>query len=379
MISAFGGKNCWAFKDWFEINMRINKNVPSEYGFRDIPIVPIMCFEGPNASGKTCALKVLSFIVEFCKNSFSYAPEAAVPFDSFFHNEDDSSFFISFLLNSDLQKEYTYEVTFSKKKISRERLYSVKGRVREVLFLRTKSRVTRSVFPSINLRDNASFISTMNQYGIKEIAPFFNFFKNFYSNIVYAGRAEENTLFDPAAYYQSNPDMLKKVLSELRKMDAGIADIRISEFTDQNNTKQYYSVVYSDTDNGPKPLNHWTMSTGTKLLYSKLNIILEVLSSGGVMLFDELDCHLHSSLVPIILDYFLNPDKNINNAQLFFTSHDSSLLDSAKKYRTYLFEKHSGESICYRIDELPANLTSRNDRSLEQVYKSGVIGGLPNV
>lgn len=97
------------------------------------------------------------------------------------------------------------------------------------------------------------------------------------------------------------------------------------------------------------------------------------------MLFDELDCHLHSSLVPIILDYFLNPDKNINNAQLFFTSHDSSLLDSAKKYRTYLFEKHSGESICYRIDELPANLTSRNDRSLEQVYKSGVIGGLPNV
>ena len=188
MISAFGGKNCWAFKDWFEINMRINKNVPSEYGFRDIPIVPIMCFEGPNASGKTCALKVLSFIVEFCENSFSYAPEAAVPFDSFFHNEDDSSFFISFLLNSDLQKEYTYEVTFSKKKISRERLYSVKGRVREVLFLRNKSKVTRSVFPSINLRDNASFISTMNQYGIKEIAPFFNFFKNFYSNIKYFRR-----------------------------------------------------------------------------------------------------------------------------------------------------------------------------------------------
>lgn len=379
MLTAFGGKNCWAFKEWFEINMRINKNVPAEYGFPNKRIVPIMCFEGPNASGKTCALKVLSFIVEFCKNSFSYSPEASVPFDSFFLNDEDSNFYISFILNSDLQREYTYEVSFSHKKIHREKLSYTRGREREILFSRSGNRVIRSTFPPVNLRDNASIISTLNQYAIKEIAQIYSFFKNFYSNIIYTGRADESTLFDPAEYYQSNPDMLKRVLDELKKLDTGIADIKISEFTNQDNKKQFYSVVYSDIDSGLKPLNHWSMSTGTKLLYSKLNNIFQVLSNGGVMLFDELDCHLHSSIVPIILDFFLNPEKNTNYAQLLFTSHDSSLLDSAKKYRTYLFEKHSGESICYRIDELPASLTSRNERSLEQVYKSGIIGGVPNV
>jgi len=107
--------------------------------------------------------------------------------------------------------------------------------------------------------------------------------------------------------------------------------------------------------------------------------MLMVLEKGGVMLFDELDCHLHSSLVPILIGYFLSPEKNKNNAQLVFTSHDSSLLDEAKKYRTYIFEKNKGESICYRIDELPSRLISRNERSLESVYKTGVLGGLPNV
>ena len=33
MIISYGGKNCWVFKDWFEIDFRINKNVPKEYGF----------------------------------------------------------------------------------------------------------------------------------------------------------------------------------------------------------------------------------------------------------------------------------------------------------------------------------------------------------
>lgn len=379
MLSSYGGKNCWAFKDWFEINMRINGNVPSEFGFPNKPIVPIMCFEGPNASGKTCALKVLTFLCSFCEQSFSYAPNQPVPYDSFFNNTDDSSFFITFFLNDDISTEYTYEVVFSAKMVSSEKLFVSKGRSKQILFSRSGNKVTKSIYPSVPLRDNASIISTLHQYGINEISPVFDFFHNTSSNIIYMGRVDEYYLNDPANYYHDNPGMLKTVVSELRKLDTGISDIEIRDFTDQNNKKQYYSIFLNDSEGGPKPLNHWTMSTGTKLLYSKLNEIMEVLATGGVMMFDELDCHLHSSLVPIILDYFLNPEKNKNNAQLLFTSHDSALLDSAKKYRTYLFEKHLGESICYRIDELPKEMTSRNDRSLEQVYKSGVIGGVPNV
>ena len=384
MVTSFGGKNCWVFKDWFEINFRLNNNVPKEYGFNNIQVVPILCFEGPNASGKTCALKALSFISDFCRNSFSYSPESPVPYDTYFHNTDDSFFYVSFFLLNDLTTEYTYEVCFSKKKVKTEKLISKRAKIKETLISRTGTRIIKNNFTSsknlvINLRENSSFISTFYQYGVKEILPFINFFLSIHSNITYLGRNEFNHLEDPAGYYHEHPDMLVRVVDELKRLDTGIKDIKIHEYTYKDGKKGLYSVVVNETEEGDKELPHYTMSTGTKALYSELNDMLMVLEKGGVMLFDELDCHLHSSLVPILIGYFLSPEKNKNNAQLVFTSHDSSLLDEAKKYRTYIFEKNKGESICYRIDELPSRLISRNERSLESVYKTGVLGGLPNV
>lgn len=223
------------------------------------------------------------------------------------------------------------------------------------------------------------FISTLNQYGIKGIEPFIGFFKSIISNISYIGRQEDNSLGDPAAYYHEHPEQLKRVVNELKKLDTGIDDIEIAEFTNQENRKIYYSIIYNETEEGKKPLNHSEMSTGSKALYSRLCMIFDTLDRGGVLLFDEIDSHLHSSLVPKIFGLFLDNEVNKNNAQLIFTSHDSSLLDLMKKYRTYIFEKEKGESICYRIDELPSALTSRNDRSLSEVYKSGAIGGVPNI
>ena len=204
------------------------------------------------------------------------------------------------------------------------------------------------------------------------------FFGSIISNISYIGRKNDHLLSDPASFYYKNPEMLEKVKVEMKKMDTGISNIKIEDFTNQEGKKVYYSVIYNETEQGEKPLNYFEMSTGSKLLYSRLNDIFNTIENGGVLVFDELDCHLHSSLVPMILKYFLDPEINTKHSQLVFTSHDSSLLDIAKKYRTYIFEKNKGEGICYRIDELPANMTSRNDRSLEQVYKSGILGGLPN-
>ncbi len=384
MIISYGGKNCWSFKDWFEINLAINRNVPEEYGFPGKAVVPIMCFEGPNASGKTCALKVMSFIADFCRNSFSYTPDSDVPYDTFYHNDNDSSFFVTFALPRNVATEYYYEVVFSGKKVKSEKLCFVNGRKKEPLVIRTGNKLKTVNLPDLKafnnpIRSNASFISTLYQYGTKSIAPFIDFFFSVASNISYLGRSEDDSLNDPAFYYHDHPEHLARVVYEIKKFDTGISDIKIADYTDQHDKKTYYSIVYNETEDGIKPLNHWLMSTGTKVLYSKLNDILNVIETGGVLLFDELDCHLHSSLVPGILGFFLDRNVNKKCAQLIFTSHDSSLLDVAKKYRTYLFEKDKGESICYRIDEFPSSMTSRNDRSLEQVYKAGIIGGLPNV
>lgn len=56
MLLAYGARNCWGFRNWMEIDLTVNKNVSSDIAFPDKRVVPALCFEGANASDKTCAL-----------------------------------------------------------------------------------------------------------------------------------------------------------------------------------------------------------------------------------------------------------------------------------------------------------------------------------
>lgn len=59
-----GGRNCWGFNEWMEFDLTVNRKVSDDIAFSQKRVVPAMCFEGPNASGKTCALRVASFIYD---------------------------------------------------------------------------------------------------------------------------------------------------------------------------------------------------------------------------------------------------------------------------------------------------------------------------
>ena len=49
---------------------------------------------------------------------------------------------------------------------------------------------------------------------------------------------------------------------------------------------------------------------------------------GLVLFVDELDPHLHPNIVRYLIELFHSPKTNQKNAQLVFTTHDTSLLDS---------------------------------------------------
>ena len=89
MLFGYGAKNCWCFKDWLDIDLRLNGNVPKDISL-GYNFATILGFKGANASGKTNALKVFAFIADFATNSFLYPVEDEILFDSFFSNEDAS-------------------------------------------------------------------------------------------------------------------------------------------------------------------------------------------------------------------------------------------------------------------------------------------------
>lgn len=385
MILEYGGRNCWSYKEWLSVSMQLNKNVPDEYGFPDAAVAPLLCFEGGNASGKTVALRVLTFIMDFCKNSFLREPEADIPFESFYLNEDPSEFYLKFCLKNDLKTQYMYELKLNRHRVLTEKLYKLNGK-KQKLFTRRYNKITFNDFfgntDSVILRNNASFFSTLFQYGVDNTKSFYDFFVAFNSNVKDYGNHEAGTKDDVAKFYYDHEQYGKMVANELHRFDTGINSIEIMTRTgikDNKEITEYFSTFGHLVDGKTQHLPWFSESLGTIRLYNIYVDIILALNTGGMLIVDEIDTHLHSLIVPELLNYFLDPAKNKNHAQILFTSHSYDLLDQAKKYRTYLFMKEENESFCYRIDELKGNVFIRNDKPIAPLYRSGALGGLPNV
>ena len=177
MLLGYGARNCWCFKEWLDIDLRFNGYVPKEISNnKDYSL--IMGFEGANASGKTNALKVFAFIANFATLSFDYSPESKFLYDSYFDNDDSSEFYVEFKTKD--QIEYKYEFELQHSYIKKEILYIIRNSVESIVFQREENTCIQNELynkeTAIIFRNNASFISTLHQYGIKEIEPIYDFF-----------------------------------------------------------------------------------------------------------------------------------------------------------------------------------------------------------
>ena len=93
---------------------------------------------------------------------------------------------------------------------------------------------------------------------------------------------------------------------------------------------------------------------------------------------DEFDINYHAFILPKLISLFENKDINKKTAQFIFTSHNTEIIDTLGKYRTYLVNKENNESYCYRLDEIQGDIL-RNDRLISPIYKEGKIGGVPKL
>ena len=179
MLLGYGGKNCWCFKEWMQVDLTLKESVPADVSM-NLPATTALCFKGANAAGKTNALKVFGFIVDFARNSFNYKPESDIHFDSFFSNDEPGEFYVEFISKENF---YRYEFIVSQKKVIKESLFrkwNKNGARITKIFVRENNEVIKnSLYKSnsgIIFRDNASFISTLHQYNLPEIEDISEFF-----------------------------------------------------------------------------------------------------------------------------------------------------------------------------------------------------------
>ena len=345
MLLGYGAKNCWCFKEWLEISLRpnIRDNMEEGTGPQNAQSQPrpevqtqpqaqpqaqvqfqpmaqpqaqsqpmaqpqaqfqpmaqpqaqfqpmaqplaqlLMSFQGANASGKTCALRVLAFIADFVLNSHSYEPESPLPYSTFFGSEDSSEFFAEF--TSSDGTEYRYEAVLHRGHVETERIIRISPAEEEVVLLREKSALAVnhlftpravSVF-----RNNASVISTLHQQGVREISPITAFFSGVITNVKRPSLTSEpaSTLSVVTAKYFNDRDAISFTADRLRKLGTGITEItfrpREPLLPESPAPKAYEAVCIHATAQGSSALTLDAESAGIRKLVADLYLVHQCL------------------------------------------------------------------------------------------------------
>jgi AAA15 family ATPase/GTPase len=117
-------------------------------------------------------------------------------------------------------------------------------------------------------------------------------------------------------------------------------------------------------------------SAGTQLFFGLAGPLLDILEKGRILVVDELDSSLHPLLVQKVVEMFQSSETNPHGAQLIFTTHDVSLLDSHKMRRDQIwFTEKDNEQVSHLFPLL--DFSPRRGEALEKNYLGGRYGGIP--
>ena len=117
-------------------------------------------------------------------------------------------------------------------------------------------------------------------------------------------------------------------------------------------------------------------SAGTQVSFRNAGAWLQVWENGEVLLVDEIDTSLHPLPTRFLISKFHNRRTNPKNAQLIFSTHNTSFLsrDVFRRDQIWFVEKGSDESS--RFYPL-TDFSPRNDEVLDSWYLRGRYGALP--
>ncbi len=171
------------------------------------------------------------------------------------------------------------------------------------------------------------------------------------------------------------PSVIDKNKEELIKfltaIDTGIKDISY----DTIDKRIEFFTYHKGKDKNEYKLNLYNESQGTLKSIIIFIIASSIIIRGGIMVVDELNIKLHPLLLKFVIDLFNNKD---SNAQLIYTTHDTTLLDRKFFRRDQIWFVQKDD---YGYSSLTAlsDFKIRSDASFEKDYLSGVYGGIPTL
>ena len=373
-------------------------------------VLPVTAIYGANASGKSsvfeafqfmtwCVLESLSFSDNNKKNpyklkvdSFKFSESREKPSEfeiNYIDKKGKKELYYNYgfkIDNSGILEEYLTSNTKTGVKRNEEYTYIFKREKNQKLYLNSSIEKFRENL-EISLKDKTLLVSLGAKLNIEEFIRVRTWFINTeiinYSNSLY-GAFLENIL--PNNLIESE-DVRKDLVSFINSFDDSIIDIEVEKISaiDENDNDNYrvFTIHKSDKETSTARISMNEESSGTKKMFSLYQTLLDALENGGVFFADELDIKLHPLLMRNILLTFTDKEKNPNNAQLIFTTHNTIYMDMdlLRRDEIWFVEKDNGVSNLYSLDDITNEKGEkvRKDSNYEKHYLLGNYGAIPNL
>lgn len=365
---------------------------------------------GPNAAGKSNLLHAIHFMRKFILRSHSYQEGQPIDVASFALSSETRtkpSEFEIFFIHDNVRYQYGFAI--NKNRVTKESLFAYPEGKTQLWYERSydpnndkdqwhfgsKFTGQRHIWRDAT-RQNALFLSTAIQLNSEQLKPVFNWFKNKITIIGIRGVTSRFSIDECDA----NEDKKKQIVEFLNSADISISDIEVKKttFTPKMSQLDLFPNIYQTwKDRFSKNLNmteirfkhqaingesvYFEMedeSHGTRKLFAFAGPWLDVLAKGKIIVIDELDTSLHPFIVRYLVNLIQNPNTNKHDAQLIFTTHDTSLLSAEMFRRDQIWFVEKDRANASRLYPLSEFKTRKNE-AFENGYLKGRYGALPYI
>ena len=395
MLCQFTVKNFKSIRD--EVTFDMQAAAISEHEDRIIKDVdeelylPVSAVYGPNGGGKSNVLEALhSLVTKILRPLYATSNNEEIAmkmkklviepfaFDEGTRNEP-TEFELFFRTT---MAEYRYELTVKKEVIEYERLDRIKletGR-KSALFERDEDEITlKGAFARLKTSDELSDTLPLLSYlGItysknEVVQDVLDWFDEEIDFLNYGNSMQELRMA-----VSKSEDVKKLMLQMIQEMDLDIVDFRVEE-EENDRIEVFTKHVVNEYE---AELNLLDESSGTKKIFGLLPFIAKSLLKGTTIVIDELDAKIHPVLLKYLIMTFSNMEKNKKGAQLIFTSHDLSTMNSEVFRRDEIWFVAKGNrqnSQLYSLVEFKNKKgeSVRKDAKFDKQYLEGKYGADP--
>jgi hypothetical protein len=357
---------------------------------------------GPNASGKSNIISALKLMKQMVLESASKTqlgdaiPVQAFRLDTETENQP-SEFEIVFVADG---VRYQYGFAADATRVTEEWLFAYPAGRPQRWLGRTWDGSTYQWEPASALsgqkqlwqestRENALFLSTAVQLNSKQLMPVFDWFKR---NLKIANIDGWHPGFTSELCEEAQSR--GKVLAFLKAADLDIHAIQVeaTSFSAEHLPKEIRDDLLNDLK-GKKVVEIKTIhrsaqgkqipfeledeSAGTRKFFALAGPWLDALEHGVVLVMDELNDRLHPKMVQFLIQLFHSNETNPKNAQLIFTTHETSILNQQVFRRDQIWFCEKNEEQATQLYPLTDFSPRKGREDLEANYLAGRYGALP--